>query len=262
MTRHKKNSKPIIKLRSLYLWHRYIGISAALFLLVLAVTGLFLNHTTDLRMDRNFISNEQLLNWYDIEPPQRTLSYATPQHHATLVEDKLYLNEQSIPGHFESLAGVIELEDIIIIAVDKQLLLLTPNGEVIERINNVNGQRALLGAIGKISNNIVIQTDDFFITDLDFSVWKKASKQEILNIEWSYPTRLSRKLRQQLKHDYRSNILTLERVMLDLHSGRIMGNIGVYLMDAAAVILILLALSGCFIWLQQLRKRRHKKTTT
>jgi len=262
MTRHRKKLKPIIKLRSLYLWHRYIGISAALFLLILAVTGLFLNHTTELKMNRSFISSEQLLNWYDIEPPQRTLGYATNQHHVTLVEDKLYLDKKSISGHFESLAGAIEFEDIIIIAVDRQLLLLTPSGDVIERINNINGQRTLLGAIGKISNHIVIQTDDFFITDLDFSIWKKASKQEILNIEWSYPTRLPNSLRQALKHDYRSNILTLERVILDLHSGRILGNIGVYLMDAAAIVLILLALSGCFIWLQQLRKRRHKKNAT
>jgi len=263
MTRHKHQPKPLIKLRSLYLWHRYSGISAAILLLILAVTGLFLNHTVTLKLDRSFISNESLLNWYDIEAPQRTLSYATQQHNITLVEDKLYLDKKSIHGHFESLAGAIEIQDMIIIAIDTQLLLFTPDGELIERITHIDGRRIQIGAIGKLNDKIVIQNDDFLISDIDFSTWQTASKKNILAIAWSYPTRLPLALRRHLEHDYRSNILTTERIMLDLHSGRILGKYGVYIMDAAAIILILLALSGSFIWLKQLRKqrsRRHKKT--
>ena len=257
MTRHKK--KPFIKLRSLYLWHRYAGISAAILVLLLAITGLFLNHTADLKMDRSFISSEWLLDWYEIESPQRTINYATANHNVTLIEDTLYLDKKAVSGHFEFLAGVIELQDIIVIAVDTQLLLMSADGELIERINDIDGRRVLIGAIGTVSKKIVIQTDDFLLTDLDFSTWQTASKKDILNIAWSYPTRLPNKLRRYLEHDYRSNILTLERIMLDLHSGRILGKNGIYLMDAAAIILILLALSGSFIWLQQVRKRREHK---
>jgi len=258
MTRHKK--KPLIQLRSLYLWHRYAGISSALLILILAISGLLLNHTTNLNLNRNFVNNEWLLDWYEIEPPQRALSYATERHTVTLIEDKLYLDKKSINGHFESLAGAIELQNIIIIAVDTQLLLFTADGELIERFNEINGKRVLIGAIGKIAQQPVIQTDDFLLSDMDFSKWQSASKNEILKISWSYPTRLPNKLRRALEYDYRSNILTLERIMLDLHSGRILGNNGIYLMDAAAIMLILLSLSGSYIWLQQLRKRRqHKK---
>ena len=261
MTRHKK--KPFIKLRSLYLWHRYAGITAAVFLLILAVSGLFLNHTVDLEMDRNYIRNTWLLDWYEIEAPQRIINYATPQHNISLVEDQLYFDQQAIRGHFDFLAGAIELQDIVLIAVDTQILLLTHQGELIERIIDIDGHRVQIGAIGSVAQHIAIQTDDFLLTDIDFSNWQTASRQDILNIAWSYPTRLPTHLRRFLEHDYRSNILTLERVMLDLHSGRILGSYGIYLMDAAAIILILLAISGSFIWYQQLRKRRqhrHKKT--
>lgn len=263
MTRHKHKSKSFFKLRSLYLWHRYAGISAAILLLILAVTGLFLNHTVSLKMDRSFISNEWLLDWYDIEAPQRMISYATKRHNVTLVEDKLYLDKQSVEGHFESLAGAIELQDIIIIAIDTQLLLFTNEGELIERINDIDGRRVQLGAIGHVAEKIAVQTNGFLLTDIDFSTWRVASQKDILDIDWSYPARLPVNIRHHLEHDYRSNILTLERIMLDLHSGRILGDSGVYLMDTAAIMLILLALSGSYIWLQQLRKRRqhrHKKT--
>ena len=59
MTRHKENA---IKLRSMYQWHRYIGVSVALFMLILAVTGIMLNHTSRLELDKNYIQTEWLLN--------------------------------------------------------------------------------------------------------------------------------------------------------------------------------------------------------
>ena len=46
--------------------------------------------------------------------------------------------------------------------------------------------------------------------------------------------------------------LPLERVLLDLHSGRIFGEAGVWLVDAAALLFLLLAGSGLWLW-----GRRH-----
>jgi uncharacterized iron-regulated membrane protein len=42
-------------------------------------------------------------------------------------------------------------------------------------------------------------------------------------------------------------------VILDLHSGRLFGRIGVWLFDIAAILLILLALSGTLIWMKRKR---------
>ena len=36
--------------------------------------------------------------------------------------------------------------------------------------------------------------------------------------------------------------------MLDLHSGRILGSWGVYLVDAAAILFMLLAITGVWLW--------------
>ncbi len=45
MTRHPKARSRAKLLRSLYVWHRYLGLSAALFVILLSATGLALNHT-------------------------------------------------------------------------------------------------------------------------------------------------------------------------------------------------------------------------
>lgn len=256
------NKKPLIKLRSFYLWHRYIGINAALFVIILAITGIALNHTDSLELDRQYVSNQWLLNWYDIEPPQRIISYATKNHSVSLVEDKLYLNDQVINGYFEYLAGIVRIQDMLIIAADTQLLLFTLEGELIERLTSINGRRQLLGAIGVLDKNLLaIQSDNILLTDMALSNWQTANNKQTANIQWSAPQPLNKELHQQLLLDYQAHILTWERITLDIHSGRIFGQGGVLLMDGAAILLLLLSLSGYWMWWQQRRKRlshRHK----
>jgi uncharacterized iron-regulated membrane protein len=71
-------------------------------------------------------------------------------------------------------------------------------------------------------------------------------------------------LKETLEKTYRGVGLPLERVMLDLHSGRILGRAGVYLVDTAAVLFLLLAISGVWLWARRrasarthLHKTRH-----
>ena len=63
---------------------------------------------------------------------------------------------------------------------------------------------------------------------------------------------------QVLLESFRGRGLTLERVMLDLHSGRIFGDFGIYIMDAAAVALLWLSGSGLWVWWSR-RMKLHKK---
>jgi uncharacterized iron-regulated membrane protein len=51
-----------------------------------------------------------------------------------------------------------------------------------------------------------------------------------------------------LRSAWRGTGLSLERVLLDLHSGRILGEAGVWLVDAAALLFLLLAGSGVWLW--------------
>ena len=58
-----------LKLKSLYVWHRWVGLVAALFVIVLAVTGLALNHTEELQLDARHVRTAWLLDWYGISLP-------------------------------------------------------------------------------------------------------------------------------------------------------------------------------------------------
>jgi hypothetical protein len=49
---------------------------------------------------------------------------------------------------------------------------------------------------------------------------------------------------------YRGKGLPLERVILDIHSGRILGQAGVLLIDFMAILFLLLAMSGVWMWVK------------
>ena len=51
-----------------FLWHRRIGLTAIILVIVLAVTGIMLNHTEALKLDETYVESATLLGWYGFEP--------------------------------------------------------------------------------------------------------------------------------------------------------------------------------------------------
>ena len=68
--------------------------------------------------------------------------------------------------------------------------------------------------------------------------------------EWIKPEQVSEQIKSAAIQRYQSQHLTLERIFVDAHSGRILGTLGVLLMDLVAIILVLLSISGLYIWLR------------
>jgi len=54
------------KKKPLLIWHRYLGLASALFVIILSITGILLNHTESLRLDERPVAQRWLLNIYGI----------------------------------------------------------------------------------------------------------------------------------------------------------------------------------------------------
>lgn len=93
-----------------------------------------------------------------------------------------------------------------------------------------------------------------YLADADLLKWKELPR---VDAAWAAPAPIPQALHQRLLSDYRGKGLPVERVILDLHSGRIVGTWGPWVMDAAAVVLIFLVATGCWMWLRQ-RRRIHE----
>lgn len=51
--------------------------------------------------------------------------------------------------------------------------------------------------------------------------------------------------------DYAGEILTMDRIILDLHTGRFFGEAGVWVMDIAAIAFIILSITGIVMWMRR-----------
>ncbi|MEN8107705.1 MAG: PepSY domain-containing protein [Pseudomonadota bacterium] len=246
MTRHKKQSRARL-LKSLYMWHRWIGLTAAAFVAVLSVTGLLLNHTGELALDSQHVHSPVLLDWYGVQVPDEMRSFTVGQHVVTQVGDSIYWDTTLIPQLSAKLIGAVDFPEFVVAAVEGELLLFTHSGELVERLGGAAGVPAGMQAVGISPRGTLAihAAHGFYQTDDMFLEWQET---DTLEAEWMRAGSPAPELRAALEQAYRGTGLSLERVLLDLHSGRILGSGGIYVVDAAAILFLLLAISGIWLW--------------
>ena len=261
MTRHKPNKRARL-LRSLYMWHRWLGLAAAAFVMVLSITGLLLNHTEELELDSRHVHASGLLDWYGIRVPAGMRSFPVGKSIVTQVGDRLYWNTTQIPLPATRLIGAMDFSDFAVVAIEGELLLFSDSGELIERLDGAAGVPAGMQAIGISSRGtLAVQAaHGYYQTDHMFLEW---TETDTLQATWAVATAPEAGLRSALERAWRGTGLSLERVLLDIHSGRILGSRGVYLMDAAALLFLVLAASGVWLWSRRRASiREHRKNRT
>lgn len=153
--------------------------------------------------------------------------------------------------------GAIAAEQFIVVALDNEILLLSFEGEFIERVST-SISFSSIQRLGMKYKRPVIETSEplYYMADEHILDWDVIINEDI---EWTHEYDLTEDEYELLLIAYRGSGLKLERVILDLHSGRIFGQYGVYLMDAAAIALLWLSFSGLWVWNSRRRKMRKKK---
>lgn len=255
MSRHKKH-RPT--LRSLYQWHRYLGLVVALVAVLLAITGVMLNHTEQLHLNERPVKQRWLLNWYGISPPEGQF-FRTEKGWFSQWSDRLYFNDTELPLHStDDIVGVVSLDEIIVAATAHSLLLLTKDGEVIERQDGMDGiPQGIYAVATDNKSELLLLTDDGITAgNVLEGNWHHFPG---VNAAWSKNELPSPELVQQIALQHSAAELPLERVILDLHSGRLFGDMGVYVMDISAILLLFNAASGVLIWWRRKRARVEKE---
>lgn len=235
-------------------WHRRVGLLAVVLVIILAITGIMLNHTEQLGLDENYVQSSLVLDWYGLEPEGEPQAYAVHPHSISQWQQQIYFDHGLITTSQQKLRGAITLGPLLIAAFDSELLLISEQGELVERVSISLGKITRLGVS---QQRAVIATDDahYYKADENIIDWVAIGDEAIA---WSEPASLSAATRNALLQSFRGNGLSMERLVLDLHSGRLFGRYGVYLMDAAAIALLWLSLSGLWVWWRRQEKQKSK----
>lgn len=234
---------------NLHKFHRYTGIGSALLVLILSITGLLLN-SADLELDQRFISNSWLLEKYSLgEFPVQ--SYAAGDTIVSKSGRYLYLNDEVASEMNESLIGSTALKQDILIALPSSLLLISKEGEIIDQLFDYSGLPEKPRALTVDTPGLVLLKGQNAIwqSDSNLSAWQQINGKDI---SWPDAIETPSVLLREIQHHARTHEISLERLLLDLHSGRLFGQLGETLMSLSAIALIFLALSGVYVWSRRL----------
>ncbi len=227
-------------------WHRRIGIAAALIVVWLALTGILLGHTDDLGLDQRHVSAARLLDWYGIPAPA-VIGYRAGDDWVMQAGERVYFNDRPLPGEFGPLAGAAVLGSERIAAAGGRLLVLTRTGDVVEVLGKAHGVPGTVRNIGAQNGRLVVRTEQGdYAASGDLLTWRRLPAA---HRRWAQALEVPDLLRNRVAQDYRGRLVTLERLVLDMHSGRLFGRFGVLVFDLAAVAFVLLAASGLWLWL-------------
>lgn len=233
-------------------WHKKLGVFSALFVIFLAASGIALNHSEQLNLNSSYIQTEWLLDLYQIKPANDPISFESSDAWAVQIGERLYFNEQEIAKDIIELKGLIKINDFFVVAYDGQLLLLTEEAELIEHLAGAAGVPAGMQAIGfdDLGNVIIRAAHGYYKVNLEELEWEEFALHDTKQLEaiWSERSSVSESLKNELLKKYRGSGLSAERVLLDFHSGRIVGSWGVYFVDLIAVLFSMLAFSGVWMW--------------
>lgn len=233
----------------LHRWHRRIGMTAALFVLLLVVTGLLLNHTNDIGLDRVPLEHRWLRAHYGLGNAEADVVQAG-QHRLAgrelqVRDGQLWLDSERLTD-CPQLIGVMEKPDQVLVVCPDRLVLLTPDGQMIDQADSLRGIPAGLSAVAEHGDSILLRQGKTSLgVDLaDLSVHPVEAAPDV-----AWQGSLAAMDAAPVE------AITWERVVLDLHSGRLFGRFGVWLVDLMALGAAVLAISGLVLARRRQRVR-------
>jgi hypothetical protein len=236
-------------------WHKTIGLLAAVFFIYLALTGLFLNHSEALDPESTPVSAPWLMAWYGLKTAVPDNGFHLGGSLFAASDTAWAWAGKSLkPGHGTVVGAVVAGEQLWI-ATSSEIALFRADGKLIDRI-----ERELLPAyplrhLGVRDGRPTVDTPRGVFATTDGVTWVTAPPAQA----WSHAQPLSDAEKAALAPLFAPS-LSLERIVADLHSGRIFGRYGVLVTDALAASLLLLVASGAWMYFKSPRRTRRHHT--
>jgi hypothetical protein len=226
--------------------HRSMGVAVAIFLLLFAATGVMLNHSAQFQLNQRYISWNWLMAHYGIGKVEPDAVFLLDNKIISQFDTQLFIDASPVTHIDRPVLGGITLDDLIVLATDQAIILLTRDGEFIERMGAEAGTPAPIQNIGTYHGEPVIQArSGMWRSNFMLDVWEPMSLQ---GVSWSKPHPMPDSVAKQLKTFFYGKGVSVEQLLIDIHNGRILGAVGVWLVDIIGILLLVLSFTGLWMW--------------
>ena len=231
--------------RALVRWHRIAGLMAAPLVLLLVVTGVLLGQANRLGLDRASPDLAWLNAWYGLASGSDPVAYRIGDDWLIWLDGAVYLNASPANQRMDRPLGVAATNGLVVVGARDELLVFMRGGALVEKLTGATlpGAGPIQGlAAGPNAGLVLRRGGRTFAADADVIEWRDTAATPA----WSMPEEPPEALLASVETAHRGAGPTWERVLLDLHGGRLLGRAGPFIMDVAAILLGLLALSGLY----------------
>jgi hypothetical protein len=237
--------------------HRTLGAGGAIFILLMVLSGLAINHAEGLKLQQRLVSQPWVLDWYGLDEPGDIRSFNAGGRWLSFVGSQLYHDGNPVSPLANGI-GVVFDGTMIIAAGSNELILLDNNGVLIERVPWNKPEP--IESVGLLADEAVIikTASQLWQADAQLFQWQLIDDTAVAP-HWSSSESAPSEIRRAVTAQYRGSGLSLERLVLDLHSGRIFGSVGVLVYDFLALLVGFLAISGLVLWARGRKNGKGKR---
>jgi hypothetical protein len=224
-----------------------MGVGVSLFVIFLVLTGWALNHTAELGLARLSVQVPWISAWYGLRGEVPATGYTASGRWLIAADDAILLDGKPTAFKLKNVIGMAATGDLIAIASRDELVLMDPQGRLVDRVSATQLPSGPIVGVGSAQNIIVLRGASVY-GSVDGLTWIPFEG----NTEWSAPQPLPPKQQEYAKQ--LAPALPLERIMQDVHSGRILGHYGPYFVDTVGIFFLLLAGSGLWMFFRHRRR--------
>ena len=233
--------------------HRWLGLWSFAILLVIAVTGIALNHTEALDLDGRQVKADPILKRYGMQPGGEPVVFVAGGHLLAHWDGECLFDEApvySAPEGAEMVAAGMVNADEFAFVFPREVIVCDVSGNLVDRLDAASLPDSAIESAGRQDGELVLKLSSGRAVRL--VDWLEATPLAGQVASWFAPEQnVSASQRERLASGLRGQGLPLSRVVLDLHSGRLFGNVGVVLYDLSAICLIVLGITGIRLWLRR-----------
>lgn len=230
----------------LHRWHRRIGVTVSVFLIWMAISGWLLNHTGFFDLAHTSLTGDFIAAHYGIRSEIPTRAFIAGEHWLAVGDSAAVLDGKKIATAFSQPRGMVAKDSILFVADSVDLVLLDMSGELIDKV----ASPMAIERIGTGCGGVVIANANKLLVTRDGAIFSACGD----TVQWAHEENLTEAKRAELTPLLRTGV-TLEHVLLDLHSGRFFGAWGPYFIDATGFGMIAVALSGVWLFIRHGRRR-------
>ncbi len=222
--------------------HKVTGLCLVAPVLLLVVTGIPLELSDRLGLGRTGVPYEWVHARYGISAPNE----AHVVGDAIELGDLLLVHQRAIENFGNLLAAKTSGDLTFILTSDEWILVPTDSTIPVERGTYPNP----ISQATFVAGLPMLATEAGIITSTDYGASWHPALAPVPN--WSKPERVAVLPRWHAR--YAASVLTWERWLQDLHSGRFFGTVGQWIMTFASLAFVLLAITGTWVWIRSLRR--------